>query len=176
MGQNIPSHNQCTILRSLLSWWMSRVCGKVHSRTRDIWGDPAFKASKNMWFLKFFEIHAYTVHAICLKSVPRESTHSSEFWFRPQISRHIRNKKDDLPSLFETPNMKSRITLHVLVRFWSSFHQSNGILILKKMVVVLSSWEISELANKHFFASLCVRSNLASAAFEFEATPLTDRD
>ena len=44
------------------------------------------------------------------------------------------------------------------------------------MVVVPSGYEVGELANKHFFASLCVRHNLVSARFVREATPLTDRD
>eukprot|EP00116_Pleurobrachia_bachei_P010294 sb/3470556/ len=43
------------------------------------------------------------------------------------------------------------------------------------MVVVPSGYEVGELANKHFFASLCVRHNLVSARFVREATPLTDR-
>eukprot|EP00116_Pleurobrachia_bachei_P017510 sb/3477772/ len=42
------------------------------------------------------------------------------------------------------------------------------------MVVVPSGYEVGELANKHFFASLCVRHNLVSARFVREATPLTD--
>eukprot|EP00116_Pleurobrachia_bachei_P012418 sb/3472680/ len=46
----------------------------------------------------------------------------------------------------------------------------------EKMVVVPSGYEVGELANKHFFAFLCVRHNLVSARFVREATPLTDRD
>eukprot|EP00116_Pleurobrachia_bachei_P012684 sb/3472946/ len=72
--------------------------------------------------------------------------------------------------------MKNRMILLVLVQFRSSFHLSTGNLILKKMVVVPSGYEVGELAKKHFFASLYVRHNLVSARFVREATPLTDRD
>eukprot|EP00116_Pleurobrachia_bachei_P007020 sb/3467282/ len=58
----------------------------------------------------------------------------------------------------------------------TTFHLSTGNLILKKMVVVPSGYEVGELANKHFFASWWVRHNLVSARFVREATPLTDRD
>ena len=44
------------------------------------------------------------------------------------------------------------------------------------MVVVPSGYEVGELANKHFFASLCARPNLARREIERGATPLTDRD
>eukprot|EP00116_Pleurobrachia_bachei_P019338 sb/3479600/ len=44
------------------------------------------------------------------------------------------------------------------------------------MLVVPSSIDVGELANKHFFASLCVRHNLVSARFVREATPLTWSD
>ena len=43
------------------------------------------------------------------------------------------------------------------------------------MVVVPSGYEVGELANKHFFASLCARPNLARREIERGATPLTDR-
>ena len=44
------------------------------------------------------------------------------------------------------------------------------------MVVVPSGYEVGELANKHFFASLCARPNLARREIERGATPLTDRE
>ena len=43
------------------------------------------------------------------------------------------------------------------------------------MVVVPSGYEVGELANKHFFASLYARPNLARREIERGATPLTDR-
>eukprot|EP00116_Pleurobrachia_bachei_P009610 sb/3469872/ len=94
-----------------------------------------------------------------------EILHNPTFPFTRNEADHVLEYKDKSPDFYISSYPQLRSSVKESSSLWHSSSTS----------LVPSGYEVGELANKRFFASLCVRHNLVSARFVREATPLTDR-